>query len=162
MLFFAKNLKFLRELKGIKQADMLDLCGFKQSTWNGYERGVSTPNIDDLIRISDFFKVPESDLLHTELNEKNLQLMYRRYKSPAARLAPDIPLPYSTENDTATGIAQEPAEEYGKPCTECNHRQKTIQQKDETIAALHGQIAAMQLAIDALKTSLNNRLPPQG
>lgn len=72
MILFAKNLKYLRELKKLKQADMLDSCGFKQSTWNGYERGFSTPNVADLIKISDFFKVSEADLLHVDLSEGNL------------------------------------------------------------------------------------------
>ncbi len=154
MLFFAKNLKFLRELKGVKQSDMLELCGFKQSTWNGYERGVSTPNIDDLIRISDFFKIPESDLLHTEIAEKNLQQLFRHYKKEI--LTPgDNEKMHNGGRNTSSGIVEEPAEEYGKPCPECVYMRKTILQKDETIAALHGQVAAMQIAIEALKAVLN-------
>ena len=153
MLFFAKNLKFLRELKGVKQADMLELSGFKQSTWNGYERGVSTPNIDDLIRISDFFKIPESDLLHTEIGEKNLQQLFRHYKKEVFAQGDNEKM-HSSGRNSSTGIVEEPAEEYGKPCPECLYLRKTIQQKEETIVALHGQVAAMQMAIDALREVL--------
>ena len=152
MVFFAKNLKFLREQKGLKQADMLDKCGFKQSTWNGYERGVSMPNIDDFIKISDYFKIGESDLLHTEINDSNLKGISARYKN----------ISFSSTSDGANafrykdGIVEEPASEYEQPCQECKHLRSTIEQKEETIAALHGQIAALQLAIAALTANIKN------
>jgi transcriptional regulator with XRE-family HTH domain len=66
--FFAKNIKSLRKAKGLTQAQMLDLLGFKQSTWNGYETGLSQPYMDGLIKISDFFNVSLSDLIERELN----------------------------------------------------------------------------------------------
>jgi len=50
------------------QAHMLDSIGFKQSTWNGYETGHSQPYMDGLIKISDYFNVPLSDLIEKDLN----------------------------------------------------------------------------------------------
>jgi transcriptional regulator with XRE-family HTH domain len=64
---FGENLKFLREQHHLKQSDMLPLLGFSQTTWNNYERGVSLPKMGDLEKISDHFRILESDLLHTEL-----------------------------------------------------------------------------------------------
>ena len=72
LLTFANNVKFLREKHKYKQSEMLSVLGFKQSTWNGYERGVSTPSLEDFIVISDFFKVSEFDLLHTDLSTSDL------------------------------------------------------------------------------------------
>jgi transcriptional regulator with XRE-family HTH domain len=79
--FFAENVKYLREKEKLKQAEMLGAIGYKQSTWNGYERGVSTPNIDDLIKISDFFGVLESDLLRSELAALDIDAVYKSYVS---------------------------------------------------------------------------------
>ena len=78
-LTFAENLKYLRELDGLKQAEMLNSTGFKQSTWNGYERGASTPSLEDLIKISDYFGILESDILRTEIPESDLQKLYNIY-----------------------------------------------------------------------------------
>jgi transcriptional regulator with XRE-family HTH domain len=64
---FGENLKFLRDKHRLKQSDMLPLLGFSQTTWNNYERGVSLPKMSDLEKISDHFRILESDLLHTEL-----------------------------------------------------------------------------------------------
>ena len=84
---FAENLKFLRDLHRLKQTDMQSLLGFSQTTWNNYERGVSLPKMADLEKISDHFKVLESDLLHTELTyHPNIETVTQRYlscKAPA-------------------------------------------------------------------------------
>lgn len=66
-IYFGKNLKLLREKKGLKQSEMLDLVGFKQTTWNGYENEKSFPKFEDLIKISKFFDISETDLMHKNL-----------------------------------------------------------------------------------------------
>lgn len=67
-LFFKDNALFLREqILKAKQSEMPRLTGFPRSTWSNYERGDSTPSLNDLIKISQFFGVSEYDLLHTNL-----------------------------------------------------------------------------------------------
>jgi transcriptional regulator with XRE-family HTH domain len=41
--------------------------GFTTSQWNNYELGLSFPKFLDLIKISDYFKIPETDLIHKDL-----------------------------------------------------------------------------------------------
>jgi transcriptional regulator with XRE-family HTH domain len=72
MNFLAKNLKFLREIRKLKQAEMLDSIGIAQTTWNNYEKGVSKPKYEDLIKISTLFGVPVDDLLKIDLSKGNL------------------------------------------------------------------------------------------
>lgn len=72
MDFLAKNLKYLREKKGLKQIELPDTIGFAQSTWNNYEKGKSNPNLLDLIKISKYFDIPETALLHSDLSKGNL------------------------------------------------------------------------------------------
>ena len=85
-LLFAENLKHLRESRSLKQSDMFKEVGFNQTTWNNYERGVSFPKMSDLERISDYFKVLESDLLHTELSyQTDTALVLARYEACRAQ-----------------------------------------------------------------------------
>lgn len=69
MNFFAENLKYLRSIKGLKQYEMADRLGFERTTYNGYEKGKSQPYLDGIIRISIFFGVSETELLHTDLSK---------------------------------------------------------------------------------------------
>jgi transcriptional regulator with XRE-family HTH domain len=79
ILLFGENLKMLRELDGLKIAEMQSDTGFPRSTWAGYENGSSFPSFKDLIKISDYFGILESDLLRTKLTENDLWEMYASY-----------------------------------------------------------------------------------
>ena len=69
-MYFKDNLKYLRKKLGIKQSELADRAGFKQSQWSGYEIGNSYPKFIDLINISKFFNISETDLIHTNLSEE--------------------------------------------------------------------------------------------
>src|SRR5665647_434132 len=72
MNYFASNIKFLRNRKGLQQAEICILIGFKQSTWSGYENDFSKPNFKDLLKIIEFFEVSASGLLEIDLSNVNL------------------------------------------------------------------------------------------
>ena len=44
--------------------------GFSPSQWNNYELGTSFPKFLDLIKISKYFEVSETELIHTDLATK--------------------------------------------------------------------------------------------
>lgn len=93
-LVFAENLKHLRENDNLKQADMLAECGFQRSTWNGYETGHSFPSFKDLVKISEYFGILESDLIHTEVAYSDLNELYNKYinsKNPPLENADSTP-----------------------------------------------------------------------
>ncbi len=69
MIYFGKNLAFLRAKKGLTLEVMSELVGFGRSQWNNYEKETSFPKFLDLIQISKYFDISESDLIH-----KNLEL----------------------------------------------------------------------------------------
>lgn len=66
---FGKNLKAIRQSKSLKQADLEDLVGIKQTTWNNYELGKSFPKFQDLMIISKKFGISETDLIHSNLSD---------------------------------------------------------------------------------------------
>jgi len=74
-MYFGNNLRFLRKSKNLKTSETLVNIGFKPSQWSNYENEISFPKFLDLIKISKYFGVKESDLIHTDLknNIKNNQ-----------------------------------------------------------------------------------------
>jgi transcriptional regulator with XRE-family HTH domain/signal peptidase I len=65
----SKNLKFLRLKEGKNQAEMSAQLGFSRGAWNNYERGESNPTLSDFIRLSKYFGVGETQLLHFDLEQ---------------------------------------------------------------------------------------------
>ena len=85
---FAENVKHLRENDRLKLNEMQSYLGFPRSTWNGYERGTSFPNFKDLMKISEYFGVLESDLLHTYLPESDLKAVCDRFIAARPAVTP--------------------------------------------------------------------------
>lgn len=69
MKYFALNIKTLRESLNKKQIDLEADLGFKSGVISNYERGKSKPSVDNLYRISNYFKVSIDDLLKTDLSK---------------------------------------------------------------------------------------------
>jgi len=72
MTIFSNNLKALRSKKGYKQAEIADSIGVTVSTWSNYEVGKSEPNLEILIKISDFFGISIDSLLSGASEPKNI------------------------------------------------------------------------------------------
>ena len=72
MIYFRKNLYFLRSKKLMTLKKISKEIGFTSSQWNNYELGLSFPKFLDLIKISEYFDIPESDLIHKNLELNNL------------------------------------------------------------------------------------------
>jgi len=66
--FFAKNLKYLRKVKGLTQGDFALKIGINRPKVGSYEEGRAEPNLETLQNISHFFKVKIDDLLEKELS----------------------------------------------------------------------------------------------
>jgi transcriptional regulator with XRE-family HTH domain len=67
MIYFQKNICFLRSRKSMTINKISKEAGFSSSQWNNYELGFSFPKFLDLIKISKYFNVSETDLIHTDL-----------------------------------------------------------------------------------------------
>lgn len=61
------KLREFRESKRLSQRELAKVLDFKLTTYNGYERGVSEPSIDTLIKLADFYKVTVDELLGHEV-----------------------------------------------------------------------------------------------
>ncbi|WGK94761.1 MULTISPECIES: helix-turn-helix domain-containing protein [Flavobacterium] len=72
MIYFQKNLIYLRSKKKLTLKEIGVELDFSPSQWNNYELGISFPKFLDLIKISEYFKISETDLIHQNLEYKQL------------------------------------------------------------------------------------------
>ena len=67
---FAKRLKYLLEIKDIKQKELAGVIGKEISTVSNYIQGTTKPSFDTLIQIADFLEVPLDDLVDRQIESK--------------------------------------------------------------------------------------------
>jgi len=68
-MYFASNLKFLRKRKRKTQDFIATTLNITRSTLNNYESGASFPTINNLIVISDYFRIAIDSLLRVDLSK---------------------------------------------------------------------------------------------
>lgn len=66
----------LREEKGLRQDDLAEMLNVKRQTYSAWERGISSPDINTIIFLADFYKV-DTDYLLGRTKVKNSALRYR-------------------------------------------------------------------------------------
>lgn len=77
---FGANIKLLRSRRGRSQEETAIALDVKRSSWSGYENGSAEPNLDLLIRVSEYFKISTDKLLKhdlTKLSESQLGILER-------------------------------------------------------------------------------------
>lgn len=135
MLHFSTNLKFLRQQRNLIQADMLELLGFKPSTWNGYETGNSVPTFKDLLIISEYFDISETDLIHKDLTEGNpIEKRGKKKKYESTTISVTKILQKEPEKEEIIASLKETIEA----------QKKTIEAQNLTIATLTGEVKRLE------------------
>ncbi|GAA4281654.1 XRE family transcriptional regulator [Gaetbulibacter aestuarii] len=69
MKTISKNLRHLRQLRGVTQELLAEDLGVTRSRISSYEEGRSAPTIEFLIQLSDYFKIPIDILLRNDLSK---------------------------------------------------------------------------------------------
>ena len=81
----AERIKYLREQKGVTQADLAKQLGITRSSVNAWEMGISVPSTQYIVELSNIFKVSTDYLLGVErsasisvagLTEKDVRLVH--------------------------------------------------------------------------------------
>src|SRR5450755_1527426 len=67
MSLFSKNLRFLRKKGNHNQDEISILFNKRANTIGNWENQKSEPNLGELIKLGEYFKVNIQDLLHTDL-----------------------------------------------------------------------------------------------
>ena len=69
MKIIAKNIKHLRSLKKLSQEALAEELSITRSRIGSYEENRSSPTIEVLIKLSDYFKIPIDILLRNDLTK---------------------------------------------------------------------------------------------
>lgn len=69
--FFSKNLKFLREKRGISKNKLGEMVGVNQSTIGRWESEEISPSIDNLEKVAKVLNIALPDLLIKDLSTEN-------------------------------------------------------------------------------------------
>ncbi|MBS1662027.1 MAG: helix-turn-helix transcriptional regulator [Bacteroidetes bacterium] len=81
MHFLGKNLRYLRKQSSKTQSEIASLIKKGQTTVGNWENGISEPNLEELLVISNYFDIPLDTLLKVDLSEVNV---YQRQGSSGA------------------------------------------------------------------------------
>ena len=72
MHFLGKNLRYLRKQSSKTQSEIASLIKKGQTTVGNWENGISEPNLEELLIISNYFDIPLDTLLKADLSEMSL------------------------------------------------------------------------------------------
>ena len=75
-----ENLKQLRKSKGLSQEELAIRLNVVRQTISKWEKGLSVPDADMLIKIADIFEVSVSELLGAKIGEKKEKNSSKRSK----------------------------------------------------------------------------------
>lgn len=81
-----KNLKYLRTYKNLSQAKLAEILGMNQQSINAYENRGTEPDVETLIKISDYFNtsidflVGRTDAVKRIDNTKDEELLLAEYR----------------------------------------------------------------------------------
>lgn len=89
-IYFSKNIRFLRESKGLKLSDF-EQFGIKVGTLSNYELGKTEPKLEILMFFSKFFRKSIDDLLFSDL------AFYKKYKE--GKLSDEDIMEYKKQKD---------------------------------------------------------------
>lgn len=146
MTFFKENIRFLRKKNNLTQADMLASAGFKRNAWNNYETGASTPNFSDIIKISEYFQVTVGQLFDALIEDDGK--------------VPDFTTDSKNDknskmNGKVLGKVQPQNNYLNEPEAPYKNAQILLQEKEEIILALKGQIEALKQALTHAEQRIN-------
>jgi len=68
--YFSKNLKYLREKKGIEQQELADELNIPRSTLSCWENDLRTPKIEQIQEIANYFNV-NMDIISRDYSNNN-------------------------------------------------------------------------------------------
>lgn len=72
------NLKYLRQKKKISQQQLADDLCIPRTTLGDYERGKTEPNVEMLIKLSEYFDVKIDDLLRKNLSHRDYEILRQK------------------------------------------------------------------------------------
>lgn len=76
--YFAKNLKYLREKKGLEQQELADLLNVGRSTISCWENELRSPQMEYVLKLADFFNV-DNDFIFKDLSSIDINDLKKQF-----------------------------------------------------------------------------------
>lgn len=68
--YFSKNIRYLRKKYGITQSELAKRIGKTKNAVSNWEQGIRQPIVLDVIKICKYFDIDFSDLMESDLTQK--------------------------------------------------------------------------------------------
>lgn len=103
MTLIGKNIKKIRNIKGLSQQSFAELFSLTRGNISSYEEFRAEPKIEAMVRIANYFGIPVSDFIQKELSinellhyNTNLVIETEKLKNPQQL----VKIPYISAHDT--------------------------------------------------------------
>lgn len=74
-----KNLKYLRSKKKLSQQELAEAMGIPRTTLGDYERGKTEPNLEMLVKLSDYFDVKVDELIRSNISHLDYEILRNKH-----------------------------------------------------------------------------------
>lgn len=132
MSVFSKNLRYLRESRGLK-LDEFEFLGIKKGTMSNYELGNTEPKLSLLCEISKFFRISIDDFLLKDIEAEKITPV-------VTETAPPETAPPETANNNFRELLD------------------ILREKDSTIREMAEEIGMLKQTITQLKQDKSGRV----
>lgn len=143
LIYFSRNLIFIRRLVGVTQAGLAEKLGIKANTVSNYEKEVTTPDFKILVRLCKLFCLPTDMMLNTLLTPADLEVKPGWLQNVRQNFnLNDIDAPAIAQDTTSSVDSQHL----------CNKQLlELLERKDETIMELNRRIGRLEYEIELLQ-----------
>lgn len=143
LIYFSRNLIFIRKLIGITQSGLAEKLGVKANTISNYEKEVTAPDFKVLVKLCKLFCMPTDTMLNTLLTQGDLEakpewLLNVRQNFNLNDLAASVVMPENVLSLDTEHI-------YNKQLLEL------LERKDDTIMELNRRIGRLEYEIELLQ-----------
>lgn len=143
LIYFSRNLIFIRRLVGVTQAGLAEKLGIKANTVSNYEKEVTTPDFKILVRLCKLFCLPTDMMLNTLLTPADLEVKPGWLQNVRQNFnLNDIDTPVISQETVLSGNSEHL---YNKQLLEL------LERKDETIMELNRRIGWLEYKIELLQ-----------
>ena len=142
LIYFSRNLMFIRKFVNVTQAGLAEKLGIKANTISNYEKEVTTPDFKILV-LCKLFCLPTDMMLNTLLTSADLEAKPEWLQNVRQNFnLNDIDTPVISQETVLSGNSEHL---YNKQLLEL------LERKDETIMELNRRIGRLEYKIELLQ-----------
>jgi len=126
-IILPSNIKFIREKFNLSQEELAKLIKKKKSVIGNYEKGISSPNLDSLIKISNYFGISLDDLVCSDLKQEEEKL-----------------LKFINSSQSSNWMAEEPGISYVRPDKTLLTQEQALEEQEKVIEKLSEEVRILK------------------